>query len=185
MSDLRAWIVEFADSEDFSEWARGAAAVQLIDAVDSMARGQFGIPDHSFERFIWNLQYAAGEIVWHESWPEPKRKELIRNLMTVLCKAFNQHSQPSPATFNFWDALIEVYEREGRPDSAKAVHDELYFALCQQLRVREEGLQMSALHGLNHLRDVRATDYIESAAGDFASTAVIRYADEAKRFRSA
>lgn len=64
----------------------------------------------------------------------------------------------------FWDVVCFSYHNKEneKTDEQKAINDAIFKVLCQILRLPNKQIQISALHGLNHLKDERAKLVIDN-----------------------
>ncbi len=101
-----------------------------------------------------------------------------------LTRFFSTAVEDNKALFGFWDSVLTHFSEEGLWLQHPLLREAFFSALLGQLSSPNRYCQMSALHGLNHLRHPRtqvAIDWFLSAAGD---QELREYAGVVRRFEA-
>ena len=99
-----------------------------------------------------------------------------------LTRVFGTATEDNTALFGFWDSVLTHLHEEGLWVEHPLLREAFFSALLGQLSSHNRYCQLSALHGLNHLRHPRtqlAVDWFLSTAGD---QELRDYAATARRF---
>lgn len=180
--EFAGWIAAFAVQDAYARWTTPDRVSVLCKNIAAMAAHPVAVRPAWTEQFLWNLQWSVAELIWDEQLGPSDRKRLITDVASVLRSVAELMPDDSPAVNQFWDSIIEVHDRIGTTSTSAELGQHLYGTLRWQASIRNEMLQRSALHGLNHLRDPRTPGLIDSMRQDWVSPDVASYAEIAKRF---
>lgn len=107
--------------------------------------------------------------------------KLVKSCYALFQNWFAKQSTPSEGCFMFWDAMI------GRPNFNKnmsneelVIYEAFYDCLKYVLSINNKNCQLSALHGLNHLKDKRIPALLDNFISNCKDKELVEYASQAK-----
>ena len=185
-------------STDISEWVRKQAATPapMSDlsgekaatyAANCIAFFGDATVDWSteplLEAALRTIAANLGEVIYNGTDPATEIA-VVLSASAWLTSVFDGASDNSIALFGFWDSVLTHFFEEGLWTEHPLLQEACFSALLGQLTSHNRYCQLSALHGLNHLRHPRtrlAVDWFLSTAGD---QELREYAAVAKRFEA-
>ncbi len=183
---LRAWVLTVASAEPFtieSEGHRGIELLKHLLAVTEEPNEVVRLLGGSIGGFLWEVQHAAAEACWDDAQDLSLRQDVLGGIPRLLQAACAIHAG-SDAVFQFWDSFLAPWEREHHGNHEHPLVASVASALLEQLDgARDECLQMSALHGINHLRDLSTANAAKELLL-YPSPEVQEYAGRALAFRA-
>lgn len=159
MTNIGEFLAEFSATDEFERWTQDHSTFDVFLArIHELATLSDEFAGSVSSQFIWNLQYAVGELLWDQHIAEPDRLNLLHDVC-IFVAAIGRSENPaagqrSPSLHQFWESVVEVGDRPANADN-DVIASALFDCLTKQLDVRNSLVQLMALHGLNHLRDPR------------------------------
>jgi hypothetical protein len=181
---LRAWAEKaiYWDAGEF-DWSYAPSEQRyFIERVAQLATEDISLTPDEWDRLLWNLPLYAGPILNDRGVDLRERVRLLDSLAAVLTKT-TPLLEGELASFMFWDVVVHAYQNHSLGhDEALVLRTALFDAMASQLHQSNKALQMSALHGLNHLHDPRTYDLVASLRDSFADDEVRRFSHSAAAF---
>jgi hypothetical protein len=183
---LRAWVLMVASAEPFTVETEGHRGTELLEhllGVTEEPNEVVLLLGAAIGSFLWEVQHAAAEACWDDAQDLSLRKDVLEGIPRLLQAACAIHAG-SDAVFQFWDSFLAPWDREHRGNHDHPLVESVANALLEQLAgEQDECLQMSALHGINHLRDLNTVNAAKALLLS-PSPQVQEYAGRALAFRA-
>jgi hypothetical protein len=180
VEDLRAWLkssgapadLNAADREGESEYfQRITGVVENPESLDGLRPG-------AIEKAVMNVAGNGGTLLRRVWIPFESKARFIAACPNRYRHLYARQTEYSSASDMFWDGLI------GRSTLESAVRQAIFGALVDQLGIPNRWCQYAALHGFNHLRDLRCQPVVDRFLATCTDPALHRYAEAAKRFQA-
>jgi hypothetical protein len=138
--------------------------------------GQFDL--ESSEMILWNIQSWLGFdcIIDDDRLDRELQIEVLRSTETLFRRWYSEQAEYTGSCYMFWDNLV------GRAPIGHDLGDTFLQVLLAQLDLESKWCQLSALHGLGHLRDARCRPAIDALIARSSDPEVIGYAEDARGF---
>jgi hypothetical protein len=141
--------------------------------------------DHSVKLDgIQSISVNLGEIIGESEGTLVQRVAALTLAATWLVRQFANATNDTIGLFGFWDSVLAQKADRDAWVGEEALFDAVFAALTFQLVSPNRYCQLSALHGLNHLRHPRTAWVVDAALGPVGDEEVRAYAASAKRFEA-
>lgn len=182
---LKEWVRRVAESEAFDWPTHGRWGTLFLERLESALVDPTQTLSWCGQRadpFLWNIQHTLSDLIWEERCPRDLRLRVLARIPQLIAAAC-RNRMPSVGAFQFWESVLELYELCGNEPDATIVREAVFRALVAQIEfMRDKCSELSALHGLNHLRHEGTGAVIDKVLPLLADDDVRGYAESARRF---
>jgi hypothetical protein len=181
---LRAWAEKaiYWDPGEFDWCSDPRERLHFIDRLAQLTTEEISLAPDEWDRLLCGLSFYAAEIIIRSGVELSDRVRLVRSLAAVLLK-ITPRVEGESEVLMFWDTIISFYYNHSLgPEEVSALRGTFFDALAEQLRQPNKALQMSALHGLNHLEEPGTADLVASLRDHFADDEVRLFSNAAAAF---
>ena len=166
MTSLPEFLAEFSSTDDFEQWTWDVTKfATFMDHVHKLATSPDEFASSLSSQFIWNLQYAVGELVWDRRIADPDRLNLLRDTAVVATAMASSDTYPpsrrTSGLLQFWESVVEVGDRPEKRDD-QVIRSALFECFTNLLENPHPLVQSMALHGLHHLHHPTTAEVIEA-----------------------
>ncbi len=168
---IQSWAVRFANTPTGDgDWGMPRGRWLLVRRLRQLVEAPLALTEEQWDRLAWNAAFYGAGPLWDAREPIEARLALLDNLAALAIRCAHESAEGAGGVFMYWDVLVHqlLYD----PPMRNALFD----VLTAQAALPNRHLQMSALHGLNHLLDARTPDFVRSISSRLADDEVREFA---------
>jgi hypothetical protein len=142
-------------------------------------------PLANVDNMLSTMSFEISLILRDEDVPLDRRLALVGACCTLFTSWFADLREYTHSCAFFWDSVCHHYKRHKfLSESEIHIKDAIFECLTRIITVENKYCQLGALHGLNHLRDVRAIPVIDDLISRSEESDIVAYAKIAKTFEA-
>lgn len=144
--------------------------------LPQLVHAPLSLTEKQWDRLAWNLAFYGAGPLWNAHEPIESRLELLDSLAALVIRCRERSAEGAGGVFMYWDVLVQQLLID------PPMRAGLFEALTRQLALPDRDLQLSALHGLNHLLDARTPEFVRRISANLADDEVRAFAEAAATF---